>query len=488
MKVREGQLEKIQVLRISKLIQPPRAVSQLDKRRQSTLLSLSLLILFFVGLIICLSYIVSNQIYNPTGRLGFFLTIIGTFLLFFTYLLNKLNYYIVSAFFLIFFISSLIHFEYIIESQLVLSTINYQFYCSILIVPILLSFILLDKKYVFAAFIINLVALLAIIFSHSNIDFANTVILDDLFLFSFTSLLIVFSSFHFEKLERDKKTDLDNINAQVIDLNEHLEDKIKERTSEIQSLLWLKDEFINQLGHDLKNPLTPLVSLLPVLEKNEHDPKNKEIIGVLIRNVSYMKNLVTKTIELGRLNSPNTKFNFEDINLLTELNNVINNNKMTLNEKHIEVKNNLPDNIIVKADKLRIDELITNLLNNAVNYTKGPGTITIDAKQDNDSVTVSMKDTGIGMSNEQLNKVFSEFYKADSSRHDFDSSGLGLSICKRIVEKHNGKIWVESEGLGKGSTFYFTVLKSKLKKESESREYIYHEIDSMYIKKLKLEK
>jgi len=280
---------------------------------------------------------------------------------------------------------------------------------------------------------------------------------------------------------KDELNELANVTNKTLQI-------IEEKTSKIDFLLKQKDEFINQLGHDLKNPLNPLLNLLPILEKNEHDPKNKEIINVLIRNVSYMKNLVTKTIELGRLNSPNTKFNFEDINLLTELNNVIDNNKMTLNETHIEIKNNLPDNIIVKADKLRIDELITNLLNNAVKYTNGPGTITIDAKQDNDSVTVSMKDTGIGMNNEQLSKVFNEFYKADSSRHDFDSSGLGLSICKRIVEKHNGKIWVESEGLGKGSTFYFTVLKSKLKKESESMEYIYHEIDSMYIEKLKLEK
>jgi signal transduction histidine kinase len=100
----------------------------------------------------------------------------------------------------------------------------------------------------------------------------------------------------------------------------------------------------------------------------------------------------------------------------------------------------------------------------------------INAKQDDTSVVVSIKDTGIGMSDQQLKKIFNEFYKADSSRHDFDSSGLGLSICKRIVEKHNGKIWAESEGLGKGSTFYFTVPKSKLKNENVSLEEIYNEI------------
>jgi signal transduction histidine kinase len=84
-------------------------------------------------------------------------------------------------------------------------------------------------------------------------------------------------------------------------------------------------------------------------------------------------------------------------------------------------------------------------------------TITIDAKEDKDFVTVSIKDTGIGITEEQLSHIFDEFYKADEARHDFDSSGLGLPICKRIVEKHGGKIWVESPGEGGGTTFYFTI-------------------------------
>jgi len=209
---------------------------------------------------------------------------------------------------------------------------------------------------------------------------------------------------------------------------------------------------------------------------------------VLNRNVNYMKNLVTKTIELARLNSPKTKFYFEDINLVTELNTIIENNKMMLHENHIEIKNNSPEDIMVNVDKLRFDELINNLLNNAAKYTNGSGSILLDAKQDHTFVTVSIKDTGIGMSNQQLQNIFNEFYKADASRHDFDSSGLGLSICKRIVERHNGKIWAESEGLGKGSTFYFTVPKSKPINKMESLEYIYREVDSMYINKFNIRK
>jgi signal transduction histidine kinase len=271
----------------------------------------------------------------------------------------------------------------------------------------------------------------------------------------------------------------------ITDMNTNLEQKVLERTKKIDLLLKQKNDFINQLGHDLKNPLNPLVNLLPILEKNERNQKNKEIIGVLIRNATYMKNLVTKTIELGRLNSSKTTFTFEDINLVTELNTIIDNNKTMLHEKHIKIKKNIPDDIMVNVDKLQFDELLNNLLTNAVKYTNGSGTITMDAKQNPTFVTISIKDTGIGMSDQQLHNIFNEFYKADESRHDFDSSGLGLPICKRIVERHNGEIWAESEGLGKGSTFYFTVPKSKLKNQSTPMEYIYKEIDKIDMMKTK---
>ena len=89
-------------------------------------------------------------------------------------------------------------------------------------------------------------------------------------------------------------------------LNQELEKKVMARTKEVQKLLEQKDEFINQLGHDLKNPLNPLINLLPIIVKNEEDPETREMLDVIIINVDYMRNLVVKTIELARLNSPKT--------------------------------------------------------------------------------------------------------------------------------------------------------------------------------------
>lgn len=285
--------------------------------------------------------------------------------------------------------------------------------------------------------------------------------------------------------ERKKaQKELKEAHDKLKSLNKKLEKKVEMRTSEIKHLLHQKNEFINQLGHDLKNPLNPIVNLLPILEKSEPDNKNKEIFKVLIRNANYMKKLVTKTIDLGRLNSSYTKFFFEDVNLFSEFNNVISDNEIVFKEKNIQIKNNIPDNITVYADKFRMDELITNLLNNAAKYTKCQGNITLDAKPINNNIIVSIKDSGVGMTDEQLEHTFDEFYKVDPARHDFDSSGLGLSICKRIVEIHKGKIWVESKGLGEGSTFYFTIPKNKEDQKNSSMEYIYNQIDEIYKKNI----
>jgi PAS domain S-box-containing protein len=285
--------------------------------------------------------------------------------------------------------------------------------------------------------------------------------------------------------ERKKaEKELKEAHNKLKSLNKELEKKVEMRTSEIKHLLHQKNEFINQLGHDLKNPLNPIVNLLPILEKSEPDNKNKEIFKVLIRNANYMKKLVTKTIDLGRLNSSNSKFFFEDVNLFSEFNNIISDNEILFKEKNIQINNNIPDNIIVYADKFRMDELITNLLNNAAKYTKCQGNITLDAKSINNNIIVSIKDSGVGMTDDQLEHIFDEFYKVDPARHDFDSSGLGLTICKRIVEIHKGKIWVESKGLGKGSTFYFTIPKNKEDQKKSSMEYIYNQIDEIYKKNI----
>jgi signal transduction histidine kinase len=252
--------------------------------------------------------------------------------------------------------------------------------------------------------------------------------------------------------------DLTIAREQLYILNKNLEERVKERTKDVEKLLKQKDEFINQLGHDLKNPLGPLINLIPLLEEKENDSAKKEMLTVLHRNADYMKNLVVKTLELAVLNSPNTRFSIELMNLFKEVDQILENKKILVDENKIRISNKINHKLYVKADRLRLEELLTNIVENSVKYSKEKCWITIDAEQTNDFVKISIADTGIGMTKEQIERIFDEFYKADSARHDIQNTGLGMSICKRIVEKHGGSIWVESPGPGKGTTVFFTLL------------------------------
>jgi signal transduction histidine kinase len=258
---------------------------------------------------------------------------------------------------------------------------------------------------------------------------------------------------YLKEINKDLNITRENLNK----LNKTLEKRVKDRTMEVDFLLKQKDEFVNQLGHDLKTPLMPLSTLIPLLINKEKDPKKREWLEVLERNVDYMKGIVIKTLELAKLNSPKTKFSLEKINLKDEMKRTIDNKITLFDNKKIKLRNNIKDDYLVMADKLRLEELLTNILENSIKYNKNSGEIIINAEKEKDFVKVSIKDSGIGMSSDQIKHIFEEFYKADQSRHDFESSGLGMTISKRIVERHNGKIWAESPGIGKGTTVYFTL-------------------------------
>ena len=261
-----------------------------------------------------------------------------------------------------------------------------------------------------------------------------------------------------EEEVRQKNKKLETMGNELRELNDSLEQKVKKRTSEIEKLLKHKDEFISQLGHDLKTPLTPLTALLPIIQKNEENLESKNLLQVCIQNVDYIKNLVTNTLQLAKINSKITVFNLKEIRLSEIAESVLNDYQTEIEDKYIRVENKINSDAIVKADAIQLKEVFNNLVTNAVKFMEDGGALTIEAKQNGDGfTTISVKDTGIGITEEQKLHLFEEFYKADQSRHDLNSTGLGLSICKRIVENHGGKIWVESLGEGRGTTFYFKI-------------------------------
>jgi len=240
-------------------------------------------------------------------------------------------------------------------------------------------------------------------------------------------------------------------------LNRELETRVEARTAQVHRLLAQKDRFINQLSHDLKSPLVPLTALLPMMHKFVDDAEGREILDVITVSVEQMQSIVLKTLELARLNAERRKLELTVLDLGPLTQKITALLRHVYDEKQCTVVNRITSGMLVDANQVVLTEVFNNLISNAVKYMGGPGAITIDARRDGDWVTVSVADTGIGMTAEQIPHVFEEFYKADQSRTDRNSTGLGLAICRRIVDMHGGRTWVESLGLGKGTTVYFTL-------------------------------
>lgn len=247
-------------------------------------------------------------------------------------------------------------------------------------------------------------------------------------------------------------TELHRSRELLAEFNRDLETLVTRRTAEVQALLEQKKEFIRQLGHDLRTPLTPLVALLPMLRNRLEHANDREMLEVVINNTKYIHQLVTKTLDLMVLENEHVVPEFQTVDLHVEVSNVLADFRSLLKENHIQAVNNIETPIKLSVDVLQFKELLLNLLGNAVKFTPSGGSVTISATEQQNEVILSVTDTGIGMTPEQLPRVFDEFYKVDPSRHDRKSPGLGLSICKRIVENHRGRIGAQSAGLNQGTT------------------------------------
>ena len=256
---------------------------------------------------------------------------------------------------------------------------------------------------------------------------------------------------------RQSEDELNQAHQQLQRMNKKLEQRVNQRTNELEKTINLKDNFICQLGHDLKTPLGPLLNLIPILKNKTEDQQCSKILTVLERNVNYMRGLVDNTLKLAQLNSPKYTLTFEKTNLIKEIIDATERNKPLFDSKNIILQINGEHELLSSVDKLMFAEVMNNLLNNAVKYSDENTQVSLDAHAEDDNIIISIKDEGAGISEKDIDYVFDEYFKADSARHDFTSNGLGLPICKRIIEKHGGKIWVESSGLGKGSTFYFSL-------------------------------
>jgi PAS domain S-box-containing protein len=251
--------------------------------------------------------------------------------------------------------------------------------------------------------------------------------------------------------------DLLGIRHELAEMNSMLEQKVAERTAEVERLIAQKDEFVARLGHDLKSPLTPLLALLPMMIEAEHENHKREMLEALLANALFIRNLVTKTLRLAKLNTAASDSNVEPLDVGEVVRTALEARKAMAAQRGINMYTDIGEGIVVTADRLGLDEVVDNLIVNAIYFTLDGGMIEVHAERKDRFLEVSVNDNGIGMTEEQLSHAFDEFYKADPSRTDLGCSGLGLAICRRIVETSGGRIWAESAGLGRGSSFHFTV-------------------------------
>lgn len=240
-----------------------------------------------------------------------------------------------------------------------------------------------------------------------------------------------------------------------------------ENVTQLKQLERIKTEFISTVSHEFKTPLTSLmigISLLNDKGLGALNEKQSEVIDTIKEDVERLSLLVNNLLKISRIESDKSIFNFE----YSSIKNIISESIKTFYEQaenkgillNCEIEDNLP---AVYVDSEKITWVINNLLSNAIKFTMHMGRIDIKAYKNEDKIYVSVKDTGIGIPKEYLEKIFDKFVQIKN--HDFDDNGtgLGLSIAREIIEAHDGEIWCESLP-GNGSTFVFTLsIESKIK-------------------------
>lgn len=227
---------------------------------------------------------------------------------------------------------------------------------------------------------------------------------------------------------------------------------------ELKSLDEMKDEFLAMSAHELKTPLTPMISFIQLIlnEKlGKVSEEQKEALEIISHETRRLLDSVNKIMYLTKLESKKIEPILGDLQLSDLIQDIVKSMEQSAAQKKIILTQKIAKLPLIKADRDHMRDVVSNLVDNAIKFTPEGGKISVEAKEEKDHILVKVKDTGIGISNEDISKLFTKGFQVD---HSNPGMGLGLSICKKLVEAHGGKIWVESE-LGKGSTFCFTLPK-----------------------------
>lgn len=222
------------------------------------------------------------------------------------------------------------------------------------------------------------------------------------------------------------------------------------------------EEFISMITHELKTPLTPIVGFCQALSDptilGTLTPKQQDAVETILKNANRLQSIIGDLLDSHRLDLEKIKFNFTEVNVVELINSVINNYDKELESKKIHVTVRAKPPLLLTTDRLRVEQVLTNIFVNSIDFVpKDTGKISVRAKLQADSILFTIQDNGTGIPPEEIDNIFKPFSQIDTAlTRKHGGAGLGLAICKALVAKLGGKIWVKSE-LGKGTTFYFTI-------------------------------
>jgi len=241
------------------------------------------------------------------------------------------------------------------------------------------------------------------------------------------------------------------------------EETLKENEAHLRELVATKDKFFSIIAHDLKSPFNSILGLSNLLvaqiqEKNLEGIE--EYARIIQKSSTTVFNLLMNLLEWARSQTGRMEFSREYIELGALINEVIELSNESAHQKSIKIIKELPRNLLVFADKAMINTILRNLISNAIKFTYPGGQIIVSAEKKLDELKISISDNGIGIKKEAIGKLFRiDENNIRMGTQNEIGTGLGLILCKEFIEKHRGKIWVESE-IGKGSKFSFTIPKN----------------------------
>lgn len=271
------------------------------------------------------------------------------------------------------------------------------------------------------------------------------------------------SPYSFLNDSESKDQKIHRLTKELEQIKKELQENKVDKTIEIKKLVQDRARFIDNLSHDLATPLTPLISLLPIIKEDLENEESKKLLDTCLKNAKYIKRVIENARELSDISASDLLLKKE--NVCTIIEDIIKKYDMVFKSYNIKIDNNIEKDTYVKTDKIRLIELFDHIISNSVNAMPEGGKIKFlsekNEKENESFIQISVIDTGVGLTRDQLDRMFNEFYKTDDSRHKLDSTGLGLAICKKIVEKNGGKIWADSHGKGTGTTIMFTLPSSE---------------------------